>query len=92
MASNAPAKRKSTEPHCSKDTDEGSPGPKSKKQKICDEKYTFFYGSSSPFSQHHPCKFTVKNNQFNCAEQYMMYQKAGNCVQYCGRTLGLRIP
>ena len=74
MASNTAEKRKSTEAHGSKNTD----GETSiKKQKTCDEKYTFFYGSSSPFSQHHPCKFTVEHNQFNCAEQYMMYQKAG---------------
>ena len=41
------------------------------------EKYTFFYTTSSPFSQFHPAKFTVDGITYNCAEQYMMHQKAG---------------
>lgn len=39
-----------------------------------DEKFTFFW--SGPFSQWHPCKFIVNSIEYNCAEQYMMYQKA----------------
>lgn len=46
-----------------------------------------FYGTSSPFSQFHPCLFTAKisfkNSKrkrekvtFSCAEQFMMYVKA----------------
>ena len=41
------------------------------------EKFTFFFGNSSPFSQWHPAKFTVDGTEYNCAEQYMMHQKAG---------------
>ncbi|XP_071119325.1 E3 ubiquitin-protein ligase RBBP6-like [Haliotis cracherodii] len=40
------------------------------------EKYELFFGWRSPFSQHHPVKFTVDNKVFNCAEQYYMYRKA----------------
>lgn len=39
-------------------------------------KYTFFWGKGSPFSQWHPCNFIVGETEFNCAEQYMMHQKA----------------
>jgi ribA/ribD-fused uncharacterized protein len=38
------------------------------------EKFTFFW--SGPFSQWHRCKFTVDGVEYNCAEQYMMHQKA----------------
>ena len=41
------------------------------------EKFTFFYGTASPFSQFHPATFTVDGVEFNCAEQFMMYNKAG---------------
>ena len=41
------------------------------------EKFTFFYRSDSPFSQWHPSKFEVEGIEYNCAEQYMMHQKAG---------------
>eukprot|EP00118_Oscarella_pearsei_P025591 m.308427 g.308427 ORF g.308427 m.308427 type:complete len:170 (+) comp43976_c0_seq1:60-569(+) len=40
------------------------------------EKFTFFWKSASPFSQWHPARFTVKDVEYNCAEQYMMHQKA----------------
>jgi len=40
------------------------------------ERYTFFWKSHSPFSQWHPSVFTVDGVEFNCAEQFMMYQKA----------------
>uniref|UniRef100_A0A0B6YSJ9 NADAR domain-containing protein n=1 Tax=Arion vulgaris TaxID=1028688 RepID=A0A0B6YSJ9_9EUPU len=40
------------------------------------ESYVFFYGKQSPFSQHHPAKFSIDGVVFNCAEQYMMYAKA----------------
>lgn len=42
-----------------------------------DEKFTFFFGAESPFSQWHYVTFTVDGVQYNCAEQYMMHQKAG---------------
>ena len=45
--------------------------------KLTGERFTLFYGSASPFSQWHPAKFTVDGVEYNCAEQYMMHQKAG---------------
>ena len=38
--------------------------------------YTFFFTEANPFSQWYPCKFTVGENTFGCAEQYMMHGKA----------------
>lgn len=40
------------------------------------EQFTFFFGKKSPFSQFYPCQFTVDGVTYNCAEQYMMHQKA----------------
>ncbi|KAK7468172.1 hypothetical protein BaRGS_00036585 [Batillaria attramentaria] len=40
------------------------------------EEFEFFYGKNSPFSQHYPVKFEVDGVTYNCAEQYMMHQKA----------------
>lgn len=41
------------------------------------DKYVFFWGTNDVFSQWHPSKFTDENGiNYNCAEQYMMYQKA----------------
>jgi ribA/ribD-fused uncharacterized protein len=40
------------------------------------EKFTFFYRTESPFSQWHPAEFEWNGLPFNCAEQFMMYQKA----------------
>ena len=40
------------------------------------ERFTFFFRKGSPFSQWHPVEFTVDGVEFNCAEQFMMYQKA----------------
>lgn len=39
-------------------------------------KFTFFWRKDSPFSQWHPAEFTVNEVEYNCAEQYMMHQKA----------------
>lgn len=39
-----------------------------------EERFTFFW--HGPFSQWYPSKFTVENITFNCAEQYMMGNKA----------------
>ena len=50
-----------------------------------DEKFTFFFGAESPFSQWHSAEFTVDGVHYNCAEQYMMHQKAG---ELCGRQIG----
>merc|ERR1712227_3615 len=44
--------------------------------KDMEEKYTFFFGIKSPFSQFYPAMFSVDGQTYNCAEQYMMHQKA----------------
>ena len=41
-----------------------------------DEQFTFFYSNKSPFSQWHLVDFVIDGLQYNCAEQYMMHQKA----------------
>jgi len=38
--------------------------------------FTFFWRPDSPFSQWHPCGFTVDGRAFACAEQFMMHGKA----------------
>lgn len=38
------------------------------------ERFTFFW--DGPFSQWEPAKFTVDGTEYNCAEQYMMAEKA----------------
>ncbi len=40
------------------------------------ETFTFFYSNKSPFSQWHKADFKIDGIQYNCAEQYMMHQKA----------------
>lgn len=41
------------------------------------DKYTFFYRTRHPFSNWHPANFVDdKGVEYNCSEQYMMYQKA----------------
>jgi predicted NAD-dependent protein-ADP-ribosyltransferase YbiA (DUF1768 family) len=45
--------------------------------KEAEEGYTLFWRSQSPFSQWHSAWFTIDGIEYNCAEQYMMYQKAG---------------
>jgi len=40
------------------------------------EKFTFFGKHESPFNQHHKCSFVIYNVRYNCAEQWMMQQKA----------------
>lgn len=40
------------------------------------EKFTFFYSNKSPFSQWYRADFVVDGLQYNCAEQFMMHQKA----------------
>ena len=41
------------------------------------ETFTFFFGKDCTFSQWHSCEFKVDDVEYNCAEQYMMHQKAG---------------
>lgn len=40
------------------------------------EKYIFFENRRSGFSQWHKCEFQIDGKIYNCAEQYMMHQKA----------------
>jgi len=40
------------------------------------EHFTFFWLSDSPLSQWYSCRFTVDETEYNCAEQFMMQQKA----------------
>lgn len=40
------------------------------------ERFTFFWASSSVFSQWHPAVFEVDGIEYYTAEQYMMHQKA----------------
>lgn len=40
------------------------------------EKYEYFWQKHSVFSQWYPCTFVVGDKTYNCAEQYMMHQKA----------------
>lgn len=41
------------------------------------KQYTFFYKTRSPFSNWHPAIFEDEDGvEYNCTEQYMMYQKA----------------
>lgn len=40
------------------------------------DKFVLFWQKESPFSQWYPSVFTVDELTFNCAEQYMMYNKA----------------
>jgi len=40
------------------------------------ETFTFFWQADSPFSQWYSCRFVVDGTEYNCAEQFMMHQKA----------------
>lgn len=40
------------------------------------DKYVFFWGNDSCFSQWCPSLFMIDNVEYNCAEQYMMAEKA----------------
>lgn len=55
-----------------------------KNDTLTEEDFVFFWGhhkgkngvSKSCFSQWYPCLFSIDGQQYNCAEQYMMAQKA----------------
>jgi len=49
---------------------------KSPEKPTNDAKYTYFWKSTSTFSQWHPSKFVYKDITFSSAEQFMMYSKA----------------
>lgn len=54
------------------------------------EHFCHFYGKDSPFSNFQPAKFVLDGVQYNCSEQYMMYQKARYIDMMFDRTLPLR--
>lgn len=56
---------------------ETSHGMAKKKCERSGEEFTFFFGRESVLSQWHSCQFSVDGEWYNCAEQYMMHQKAG---------------
>jgi len=60
----------------SEESPSGSAPKVAKSKDESEEKYTFFFGIESPFSQFHPANFTLDDMTYNCAEQYMMHQKA----------------
>lgn len=55
----------------------GKQGETSQASQAQEEKFVFFYGKNSPFSQHFAVDFEIDGITYNCAEQYMMHQKAG---------------
>jgi len=48
---------------------------RSKKKEDILEKFTYFWRSVSPFSQHFKCEFAVDGRLYNCTEKWMMQQK-----------------
>ena len=40
------------------------------------DKYTIFFGPETAFSQMHPASIVLDGQQFNCSEQYYMFNKA----------------
>ena len=44
------------------------------------QKYEFFWKSASPYSQWYMAEFEVDGQTYNCAEQFMMHQKAGMVI------------
>ncbi len=58
------------------------PGVVTRTSKDGKEKFTFFFGADTPFSQFHSAEFEVEGQRYNCAEQYMMHQKAGVCFHW----------
>ena len=72
MASSRPAKGKKR----AEEEEEGGRGGESGAVGGA-EKFTFFFRTDSPFSQWHPAEFEVEGVAYNCAEQFMMHQKAG---------------
>ena len=42
-----------------------------------EEKYVYFVGRDDVFSQWYASRFNIGGLTFSCAQQYMMYRKAG---------------
>lgn len=43
---------------------------------VKDDNFTFFFGRECPLSNFHPSEFTVDNQKYNCAEQFIQFSKA----------------
>lgn len=71
-----------------KNKSEKNSGAESTAVETTDEKFTFFFGAESPFSQWHSAVFEVDGVEYNCAEQYMMHQKAGKYISSRSRYSG----
>ena len=58
------------------------------------EKYHFFFGSESPFSQWHPSPFKINDIMYANTEQYMMAEKARlfNDLTTCAQILATTKP
>lgn len=47
------------------------------------EEYQYFSNNESVFSLWYPCTFVIGDKRYNCAQQYMMYKKAGSLYYLC---------
>jgi len=48
---------------------------RNKKRQYIPEKFTYFFGCDSPFSQHFICEFVINGKIYNCTEKWMIQQK-----------------
>ena len=51
-----------------------------KKKAAAKEKYEYFWRRDDVYSQWYKISFFIGDEHFNCAEQYMMYRKAGQWI------------
>ena len=51
-----------------------------------DEKFSLFFDRDCVFSQWYSAEFKVNGVDYNCAEQYMMHQKAGEFLSTHAQT------
>ena len=56
-----------------------------------DEKFTYFFGKDSPFSQGYPANFNVDNTNYNSAGQFMMHKKASKIPHLSPSILSLSL-
>lgn len=75
-SASAKTTRKTTRPTPTASKTNSSTSDKRKGGSETKEEFEFFYGQKSPFSQHYAVKFEIDGVTYNCAEQYMMHQKA----------------
>lgn len=73
------------EPGSDHDNEERSPGTPehisfNTSRRKAEEHYVYFWKQRDVFSQWHRSSFSVDGTVYCCAEQYMMYMKAGNYI------------